>query len=291
MGDEDDHYVQTENEADNILDNANIKVEADLDEGLIGTSDMDKPPDNPTYEHPPPAPDNIAQVVNISQTTTSSAPSDKSKEVAEFFKENIVAEAGGHRCKPCGGAKLYKSKGLIESHVRDKHIMGLIKFKCPSPQCPNPHMWVKSENGIKYHIHKEHPELKGKVNLEECVVYRNGERRKEANTDQKPEESKLSQSEEVSNFYRDHVVKRDGGHQCKVCGEAWLFQSKIAMNFHVKNMHVLPGIRYKCPASPCLTISIDEKALRAHISMKHPHELRELNVQQCMVRSMKGLSN
>ena len=178
--------------------------------------------------------------------------------------------------------------------------MGLIKFKCPSPKCPNPHMWVKSENGIKYHIHKQHPELKGKVNLEECIVYKNLGRSKVAaeekmghmDSETKSDittSSKLSQSEEVSNFYRDHVEKKAAGYQCMVCGEVWLFQSKVAMNFHVKNMHVIPGIRYKCPTPTCLTISIDEKSLRAHISTKHPNGLKELNVQQCMVRSMKGL--
>ena len=314
MGDEDGQYEQSDqmdiDADDDILDNATIKVEVDSDEGLVGyslcTTDMDNPLDkteNAVKQPPPPPPpatNRGAEAKNNYPTTMSSAPSDKSKEVAAFFRENIVAEAGGHRCKPCGSGKLYKSRGLIDSHVKDKHIMGLIKFKCPSPQCPNPHMWVKSENGIKYHIYKQHPELKGKVNLEECIVYRNVNRSKgEENMGQKhsvsksdkPPASKLTQSEEVSIFYRDHVVKKEGGYQCMVCGEAWLFQSKVGMNFHVKNMHVIPGIRYKCPASSCLTISIDEKALRGHISMKHPNGLKKLNVQQCMVRSMKGLSN
>ena len=337
MGDEDDQDVQRdqmETDADdNFLGNVNIKVEEDPDEGLIGyklcTTDMDTTLDKTKniVKKPPPATNHgttaffttgirgegaasweqprctvTAQATNDSPPTMSSAPSDKSKEVATFFKENIVAEAGGHRCKPCGSGKLYKSKGNIDSHVRDKHIMGLIKFKCPSPQCPNPHMWVKSENGIKYHIHKNHPELKGKINLEECIVYRNlgrGKEAAEANMGQKASAtrsemtaaSKLSQSEEVGNFYRGHVKKREAGYQCMVCGEAWLFKSKVAMNFHVKNMHVVPGIRYKCPTSLCLTISIDEKSLRAHISTKHPYEVKELNVQQCMVRSMKELSN
>merc|ERR1711884_28388 len=77
-------------------------------------------------------------------------------------------------------------------------------------------------------------------------------------------------------------LKKGGIFYCKRCNDSKSYKSYTGFSNHVYDIHINPGVKYKCPISSCNFIANTFSHLRHHVS-KHHRGFKGLNEKQCRI--------